>query len=139
MKRATILVYYPSGNQDGVFQGSLLNQVKYSAGAGQGFVIENEEELSEAVDRAIVDKAFGNGRDVGLMLHNNYTKSPTLEWAAGVFNGTGDAAVTMIRSNGACSGQPSPPSAWRVMTLSIFSSFSRASASFSRLRYRSTE
>ena len=46
------------------------------------------------VDRAIVDKAFGNGRDVGLMLHNNYTKSPTLEWAAGVFNGTGDAAVT---------------------------------------------
>ena len=62
MKRATILVYYPCGNQDGVFQVSLLNQVKYSAGAGQGFVIENEEELSEAVDRAIVDGSRDESR-----------------------------------------------------------------------------
>ncbi|MDF1562446.1 MAG: porin [Deltaproteobacteria bacterium] len=44
------------------------------------------------VDRAITDKAFGAGRDIGLMLHNDFSKSPTFEWAAGVFNGTGDKA-----------------------------------------------
>jgi phosphate-selective porin OprO and OprP len=42
------------------------------------------------VDRAITDKAFGAGRDLGVALHNDYEKSPKLEWALGVFNGTGD-------------------------------------------------
>ena len=42
------------------------------------------------VDRAITDKAFGAGRDLGVAFHNNYEKSPKLEWALGVFNGTGD-------------------------------------------------
>lgn len=46
----------------------------------------------ELVDRSITDKAFGNGRDIGIMVHNNYEKSPELEWAIGVFNGTGDKA-----------------------------------------------
>ena len=41
-------------------------------------------------DRAITDKAFGAGRDIGFMLHND-TKS-SLEWAIGLFNGQGDAA-----------------------------------------------
>ncbi len=44
----------------------------------------------ELVDRSITDRAFGSGRDIGLMLHNGYTSSPTFEYAVGVFNGTGD-------------------------------------------------
>lgn len=46
----------------------------------------------EFVDRSITDKAFGAGRDIGLMLHDNYEKSPTFEYAVGFFNGTGDKA-----------------------------------------------
>lgn len=44
----------------------------------------------ELVDRSVVDKAFGQGRDLGLMFHNAYEKSPVFEWAVGVFNGTGE-------------------------------------------------
>lgn len=47
----------------------------------------------ELVDRAITDKAFNAGRDIGVAVHNNYEKSPDLEWAIGVFNGTGDKPV----------------------------------------------
>ncbi len=43
----------------------------------------------ELVDRSITDKAFGGGRDLGLMFHDNFEKSPGFEWAVGVFNGTG--------------------------------------------------
>lgn len=43
----------------------------------------------ELVDRSITDKAFGQGRDLGLMFHNNIRKSHAFEWAVGVFNGTG--------------------------------------------------
>lgn len=43
-------------------------------------------------DRAITDKAFGAGRDIGILLSNNFSKSPTVEWAFGVYNGTGDKA-----------------------------------------------
>ena len=46
----------------------------------------------EITDRSITDRAFGAGRDIGVALHNDYEKSPELEWAVGVFNGTGDAA-----------------------------------------------
>ncbi|MBA3452958.1 MAG: hypothetical protein H0T42_07695 [Deltaproteobacteria bacterium] len=45
----------------------------------------------EITDRAITDRAFGAGRDVGIALRNNYEKSPELEWTLGVFNGTGEA------------------------------------------------
>lgn len=45
------------------------------------------------VDRSITDRAFGGGRDIGVMVHNHYEDSPEgLEWAAGVFNGSGDKA-----------------------------------------------
>jgi phosphate-selective porin OprO/OprP len=44
----------------------------------------------ELVDRAITDRAFGTGRDIGLALHNDYEKSPSFEYALGLFNGTGD-------------------------------------------------
>lgn len=46
----------------------------------------------EITDRAITDKAFGAGRDIGLAIRNDYEKSPELEWIVGVFNGTGDAS-----------------------------------------------
>ena len=41
-------------------------------------------------DRAITDKAFGAGRDIGVMLHNGFGKKNAFEYAVGVFNGTGD-------------------------------------------------
>lgn len=47
----------------------------------------------ELVDRAITDKYFGAGRDVGVTVHNNYEKSPDIEWAVGLFNGTGENVV----------------------------------------------
>lgn len=43
-------------------------------------------------DRAITDGAFGAGRDVGLLLHNGLTPAVPLEWALGIFNGTGDTS-----------------------------------------------
>ncbi len=45
------------------------------------------------VDRSITDGFAGGGHDFGVMLHNEYDKGPTgIEWALGVFNGTGDRA-----------------------------------------------
>lgn len=45
------------------------------------------------VDRSITDKGFQAGRDVGVGIHNNYEKSPEIEWAVGLFNGAGDETV----------------------------------------------
>ncbi len=50
----------------------------------------NSSSRLELVDRAVTNKAFGAGRDIGFALHNNYEKSPGFEWALGVFNATGD-------------------------------------------------
>jgi phosphate-selective porin OprO and OprP len=47
----------------------------------------------ELVDRAITDRYYTAGRDVGLTIHNNYEKSPEIEWAVGVFNGAGENQV----------------------------------------------
>lgn len=44
----------------------------------------------EMVDRAITDKQFRAGRDIGVAVHNGYEDSPDVEWAVGVFNGTGE-------------------------------------------------
>ncbi|TNF37080.1 MAG: hypothetical protein EP329_04035 [Deltaproteobacteria bacterium] len=44
----------------------------------------------QQVDRAITDKAFGAGRDIGLAFHNDYERSPELEWVVGIFDGTGE-------------------------------------------------
>ena len=49
----------------------------------------NSSSRLELVDRATTDKAFGAGRDIGFLFHNNYTKSPKFEWAVGLYNGTG--------------------------------------------------
>ncbi len=40
------------------------------------------------VDRSLVTKVFGEGYDVGVAVHDHYTKSPTFEWVAGIYNGT---------------------------------------------------
>ena len=47
----------------------------------------------ELVDRAITDGYYRAGRDVGVMVHNSYEKSPEIEWAVGLFNGTGENVV----------------------------------------------
>ena len=41
------------------------------------------------VERAITDKFFGAGRDIGVMLHNGFGKNNAFEYAVGVFNGSG--------------------------------------------------
>lgn len=46
----------------------------------------------ETSDRAITDRAFGAGRDIGVAIRNDYEKSPDVEWTVGVFNGTGEAS-----------------------------------------------
>lgn len=43
----------------------------------------------ELVDRSMIVKAFGDGRDLGFTLHNQYEKSPRFEYAVGAFNGNG--------------------------------------------------
>ena len=43
----------------------------------------------ELVDRAITDKAFMAGRDIGIEIHNHYIKSPEFEYALGIYNGNG--------------------------------------------------
>ena len=74
----------------------------------------------ETTDRAITDKAFGAGRDIGVAVRNDYEKSPELEWIVGVFNGTGiDAAqkATVDPTTGAVTiGAPSNvPAAFRPL------------------------
>lgn len=64
----------------------------------------------ELVDRAITHAAFGASRDLGLMVHNGQP-GDGLEWALGVFNGTGDrprfsgtADVDLTTGEGTVSG-----------------------------------
>jgi hypothetical protein len=58
----------------------------------------NRQELvsdfgSAFLERSITNGFAGGGRDLGLAVHNGYEKSPEgIEWALGVFNGTGDRA-----------------------------------------------
>jgi phosphate-selective porin OprO/OprP len=51
------------------------------------------------VDRAITDKAFGAGRDIGVALGNRYEKAPPFEWVVGVFNGTGESTPPGATTN----------------------------------------
>ncbi len=46
----------------------------------------------EFVDRSITHKAFGAGRGIGISVHNRIEKSPQIEWAVGLYNGTGEKA-----------------------------------------------
>ncbi len=52
----------------------------------------------QMVTRSAADKFSGSGRDLGVIVHNEYDKSPNgLEWAVGVFNGLGEAPVTTCK------------------------------------------
>jgi hypothetical protein len=44
------------------------------------------------VDRGLTNKPSGSGRDLGVMIHDNYEKSPVFEYAVGVFNGSGEGS-----------------------------------------------
>ena len=82
----------------------------------------------QMLTRSISDKFSGSGRDLGVMVSNRFEKSPEgLEWALGVFNGTGEAgaitcpvpaagstatSVTCARSN--IPGDIGPQAALRV-------------------------
>ncbi len=49
----------------------------------------NSSARLEFVERALTDKAFGAGRDIGIALHSN-AKNDGFEYTVGLFNGTGD-------------------------------------------------
>ena len=49
----------------------------------------------ELVERAITDKAFGNSRDIGVAVGNDYEASPALEWTIGVYDGLDDEKPTV--------------------------------------------
>jgi hypothetical protein len=47
----------------------------------------------DLVERSFTDREFRTGRDLGVAVHNGYEDSPEVEWAVGVFNGTGETPV----------------------------------------------
>lgn len=47
----------------------------------------------QLVERAITDRAFGYGRDIGLMVGQDLGKQGGVEWALGLYNGTVDEGV----------------------------------------------
>jgi len=49
----------------------------------------------EMVERAITDKAFGTGRDIGVALRNDYEQSVPIEWTIGIFDGLEDEKSTV--------------------------------------------
>jgi hypothetical protein len=62
----------------------------------------------EFVDRALTHGFFDPGRDIGIMLHDDYVKSPRFEWALALVNGhgyvpwfEGDVAVDPETGDGA--------------------------------------
>ncbi len=70
----------------------------FHARAGQFKKPFSRQQLSSGVklnlvERAITNGAFGTGRDLGVMVHNDYGTSPPFEYALGVFNGSGDGAT----------------------------------------------
>jgi phosphate-selective porin OprO and OprP len=73
--------------------------------AGQWKVPFNRQEMTsdfaaEMPERALTSDFTASGRDLGIALHNGYEKSPEgIEWAVGLFNGTGERprqAITCV-------------------------------------------
>jgi len=64
-------------------------------------------------ERAITDKAFGGGRDIGVSLLGE-PEDGGLGWALGVFNGTGDKGVFVgsVEDDGSVSGKFSNVPTW---------------------------
>jgi hypothetical protein len=67
----------------------------------------------EFLERTIANAFGGAGRDIGAAVHNGYEKSPDgLEWAVGLFNGTGDrlrSTLTCTDPSDASTCTPSVP------------------------------
>lgn len=64
----------------------------------------------EFADSAFLNKAFVADRDLGLMFHNGYEKSPEIEYAVGVFNGVSSVkgAYTFDATKGTVSRSNTP-------------------------------
>lgn len=80
--------------QDAIIEYELTPLVVLQAGQfkrpfSRDFLASSSESLT--FERVLPHDRFFIGRDIGVMLHNNFDKSPGLEYAVGVFNGTGDA------------------------------------------------
>jgi hypothetical protein len=85
--------------RDAFFDYRVHDQVRIRA--GQGRKPFDREELTpdsklEFAERSIVARAFGQGRDLGVTVHNGYDKSPVFEYALGLFNGTSEKTVFTI-------------------------------------------
>lgn len=48
--------------------------------------------MQQFVNRAITNRYFAAGRDIGFLLHNDITQTEGVEYALGLYNGTGDGA-----------------------------------------------
>jgi hypothetical protein len=76
---------------------------------------------SAFLERSPQNELAGAGRDLGLALHNDYEKSPAgLEWALGVFNGTGDRPSIKTTCTGA------PPTCTSVLPTNVPTDFGPA-------------
>ncbi len=81
----------------------------------------------ELVDRVFFDEKFGSGRDIGLMIHDNFEKSPEIEYAAGIFNGFGDTSKTnAFTSNGTVTGTNDPTTDEVTGTTTVASNITNA-------------
>jgi hypothetical protein len=79
--------------KDGVIEYAAIRDV-FHLQAGQFKMPFSRQQINSStkldmVDRAPTDKAFGAGRDIGLMIHNDHDS--LVEYAVGVFNGYGDS------------------------------------------------
>lgn len=99
-KENTYKVEFDMGNQgsptlkDFFFNHAFTPEVQLRAGQWKKPFSRHElvsDFGSEFNERAIANSWAGAGRDIGVAVHNGYEKSPEgIEWAAGLFNGTGE-------------------------------------------------
>lgn len=69
----------------------VLQMGQYKRPFSRDFLTSSSKSLT--FERALpTDRSF-TSRDIGVMLHNNFDDSPGVEYAVGVFNGTGDDVV----------------------------------------------
>jgi len=52
----------------------------------------NSSMVFQFVERSISNGSLGAGRDIGVVVHDNYEKSPRFEYALAVFNGTSEVS-----------------------------------------------
>jgi hypothetical protein len=83
--------------KDAFFDNSFSDKLKLRIGEWKKPI--NRQEMMSEFSRQFLEASLttdfaGAGRDLGIALHNGYDKSPEgIEWAIGLFNGTGDRAL----------------------------------------------